>query len=216
MIRGFEAGEFDPRPASCECSGGSGSFPRPESAPAAPALVEALSDPNRYVSNEALRALEEIGEPALPALVGPVLNKSERKSRLAAIALREIGEDLQNNGKVCWWVIPRGFLHDLIALALLLVVWIAAARRFPKRAPTLRPLRAIQVAIVVGVPVAVAGQAVYYATTMIWSSYYLPRPPLPLVSTAMATTLSCMFLVALPGVWACLRPPEQTNSAGEG
>ena len=172
------------------------------SPPAAPALANALSDPDRYVRNHASLASEQIGEPALPFLVEPVVHTSERESKLAAEALEKIGQDLEQKGKVCWWVIPRVFRSHLIYLALALLAWVTAARRFPRQAPASKLLRALQIGVVVGVPVVVAGLAVNYAATLSWSSYYLPKPPLALVSPAWAATLSAMFLVALPGAWA--------------
>ncbi|MBL4846927.1 MAG: HEAT repeat domain-containing protein [Planctomycetes bacterium] len=188
----------------------------PAAGPAAPALAEVLSGETNY-GRAAAWAMEKIGEPALPALVELVFHPSEGKRKLAAEILEQIGKGLEQKGKVCWWVIPRVFLNDLITLAVLLLVWIAAARRFPKRTPTSRLLRALQIAIVVGVPVVVTGLAVYHATTLSWSSYYLPKPPVALVSPATAATLSCMFLVALPGVWSCIRrsePPAEGSIEG--
>ncbi|MBL4847175.1 MAG: HEAT repeat domain-containing protein [Planctomycetes bacterium] len=210
LIRALSDRSSDVREAATEALSAHG----PAAAPAAPALAEALSDSNRHVGGGACWALSAIGEPALPVLVGPVLSESEQESKLAAKALERIGESLEINDRVCLWVIPRVFLRHLITLAVLLLVWVAAARRFPKRAPTSKALRAIQIAIVVGIPVVVTGLAVYYATTLSWSSYYLPKPPVALVSPATATTLSCMFLVALPGVWACIRRSERAASPG--
>ena len=159
--------------------------------------------------SSAVYRMAEVGEEAIPFLAAARLSNHSEVREQTPHAIDYLGRRLGQRGKALWWVVPRMFWIELLALTLVLVAWYAwygfrSGLPLRVRSPIRRTLHVLYVAFP---PSALAGGCVLYATTQPWAAHFLPDPFLTALPFPVTATCSSVFLCLLAALWACQRKP---------
>ncbi len=148
-------------------------------------------------------------------LVATLLDVDGDVREMAVSALDEIATSLKAQGTVLWWVVPRAYWKELLALLLLLSSWFALARRFPKHRPSGKLKQTALFHLVSTAPTILACWAVYYVTTREWAQGFLPDLPITQLPFPVAAALSVGFCTVLAAVWACYGKKQADPTPGQ-
>lgn len=161
-----------------------------------------------FLANVAARHPEQAAELALPlAILWTRTPSTTLRAQLEA-ALLELGASAKKRGQVMWWVLPRAYLWETLALLAALALWFGFARRFPKVAPRSRAVRAGHFLQVCLPATLLCTQATHFVVTLPWAADYLPEPFLVLLPLPLTVVLSTAFVCALAALGAIQRSPS--------
>ena len=142
--------------------------------------------------------------------------KEELFRSSATFTLGYFGTGLKAQGTVLYWVVPRVYWKELVALLLLLVSWFAFAARFPRHRPASKLKQAALLALTAAVPSGLSCGAVGYAVTRSWAGGFLPDPVLTVLPFHASAVLSVGFVCVLAAVGVCWRKQPAAVEAGTG
>jgi HEAT repeat protein len=224
LIRALEDPDLYVRASAARALGAFG----PLAAPAVSALAEALSDDDRgappptrlllsgtepgVVRQRAAETLAKIGPSALdavPALAQALGDPVDEVRRAALQALETIGRVLKLDGTVAWWVVPRVFQWELLAVGCFVAVWFAFASRFPRRRSSSRSKALAELSLTAFVPIFAVCGLTGHAVSRSWAEGFLPEPALSVLPFPVAAVLTAGFVCALVAVWVCWRKESE-------